>query len=580
MSQIAIQKKESFEENSNCFLEENLTINFSLSQCEKDNFYKIVIINQNSSLGEFPSFETEKIYCEKQNEEIEFSKKLKCKFYFNKRQAFLIRIRKGFLIDSTIFYKNYDRITILSSLITSPNSIYERNLIENEPSSEKIIIKLNKDIEYNETIFNWFKKGKKLSCYISLDFSNCHYNNYSDSKDNFIEIIERISNIVFSYTEKHTIYVYGIGGRIDLGDLYQTPFNINMNEYDASINSYKKIIENYDKCLDKIQPYDNIFLSPLIKRVKDEIDKSDNGKLYNILFILIKEIINKKDINMFTDAIIESSYLPLTIIIIDVGTDNFEYMNDIFKSLPSISNKGVKKYRNNILYYSLYVNFEDNIENMFNACLKEISRQIIEFDNLEAKNRNILGSSNIFDNIELSISPFAQNINKNFNSILKESKIKNEESNIISVNNTINKNNKKEIKYNENNSIIQNSISNNKYSEKDNEPNKKLNKQYTFQMPKLYNRDENNENYEKEDEKEINIIMKTQTSLIKSKIQNMDNPYQQDYLKKISGIVGNNNNKNGIKMNNVKEGISEYASTTYSELNKESNIISINNFPI
>ena len=72
-------------------------------------------------------------------------------------------------------------------------------------------------------------------------------------------------------------------------------------------------------------------------------------------------------------------------------------------------------------------------------------------------------------------------------------------------------------------------------------------------MPKLYNRDENNENYEKEDEKEINIIMKTQTFLIKSKIQSMDNPYQQDYLNKISGIVGNNNNKNGIKMNLLEQ---------------------------
>ena len=566
MSQLYSQKKESFEENSDFSLEEKLTLNFSLSQCQKDIFYKIEIVNPNSSLGEFPLFETEKVKCENENSEILFSKTLKCNFIFNKRQPFLIRIKKGYLIDSTILYQNYERVTILSSLITSPNSIYERNIEENNGISEKIIIKLNKDIKNNDnnlSIFNLLKTGKKLSCYISLDFSNCDQKYYSDSKDNFIEIMEKISNIIFNYTENHTFYVYGIGGRFDKGDLYQSPFNINMNEDDSSINSYKEIIENYKNCLDKIQPYDNIFLSPLIKNVKEQVDKLYDGRLYSILFILLKEKINKLDINMSRDAIIESSSLPLTIAIIDIGTDNFEYMNDIFNCIPNYSNKGIKKYRNNLLYYSLYHNFEDNIEKMFYTYLKEISKQMIEFFNLEKEGLKSNISSNIFDSIKGSVIPFDNDIYKSNNSNLKDLNTENVEKNIIvsgNYNDYLDENIENKKIENDALKILNSDVNNNisSFSNRDSEniiePIRTYNKKYTFQMPKLYDLDDSDNT--KTDGKEI-----------------------KNNIKKIpkNSIFENNNIE--IKKINMKNRTSEYASTTYSEINKESNILSINNFP-
>ena len=154
-------------------VDEKLLLNFSLKNCQENIHYKIELFIKEISNIEFKS---EEIECNQNGLEIIFSKKMPCNFYFGKRQKVKINVIKENKMNSDNKKKISERVTLLSSLIASPDSIYERKINDKNPNSEVISIKIEKNtsrMENNKiSIFDFFKGGLKLSCFISVDYSN------------------------------------------------------------------------------------------------------------------------------------------------------------------------------------------------------------------------------------------------------------------------------------------------------------------------------------------------------------------------------------------------------------------------
>ena len=150
--------------------DDKLLLNFSIKNCQKNVNYLVEITIEELSNTEFKS---EEIKCNQDGLEIFFSKKMPCDYYFGKRQKAKINVIKKIAVDSNYKKKISERITLLSSLIASPDSSYERKINEKNPNSEIISIKIEKADENSSiSLFDFFKGGLKLSCFISLDFSN------------------------------------------------------------------------------------------------------------------------------------------------------------------------------------------------------------------------------------------------------------------------------------------------------------------------------------------------------------------------------------------------------------------------
>ena len=83
-------------------------------------------------------------------------------------------------------------------------------------------------------------------------------------------------------------------------------------------------------------------------------------KYYNILFILARELPTYKDKQDTIDAFVESSYLPLTIIIIYEGENDFSKMKELYGNNIKWASNGMKKARNNIIWINFSSDFKDN----------------------------------------------------------------------------------------------------------------------------------------------------------------------------------------------------------------------------
>jgi len=393
---------------------EIVRLNFSIKKCKKDDYYQIKVINEDPSLGSIKTFETDKIKCLEEGKELIFQNTIEYNYFFSKKQKLIINFLKSIKEDKNFKIKENVRHTFLSSLVVAPNSIYERPVNPKINNSELLCIKLTKinpDIQskINESIFDYLSVGLKLSCFVSMDCSQgTNKQKIAKSFKNYKKIINSIKDKIANYT-KDEYFIYGYGANLrnkDLSnELYKYIFNINLEE-DKSIH-FANFIQIYDNCLNFIISEKKACLSLMVKKITKDIFKFYDERYYNIFFILAREPTDSSDKQNTIDAFIESGYLPLTIIIIGEGKNNFESMKELFGKKIKQSSNGMLKNRDNIIFMNFSEDFNENSELLAEWCLREIAKQMIYFYNLAKCSPEQIKKNNI-ENIKNSINIYKQ----------------------------------------------------------------------------------------------------------------------------------------------------------------------------
>ena len=363
---------------------EKVILNFSIKNCQKNDFYSIKLTTEDYSLGQVGIFETEEIQCLEDNEEIVFKNNITLDYHFDKRQKLIITIIKIILVNKEHKIKENERHTTLSSLVVSPNSTYERALNKDFPNQDVLCIKLtkinNNKKEENDSIFEFIKSGIKLSIFVSMDFSNRkNKQNIKESINNYTNIIKGIISKMGIYTDNYKLFYNGYGATLKNTNnsslLYKSIFDIDISEKDFSkINN-----EDLDKYIESTIPEIKVCISSLIRKITMKIYELYKANYYNVLFILARELTDENDRQETIDAFIESSYLPLTIIIIGEGKNDLSRMNELYGKYIKVSSTGMNKNRENIIYINFTNDFKDNVNIMIEFCLREICKQIIGF---------------------------------------------------------------------------------------------------------------------------------------------------------------------------------------------------------
>lgn len=193
---------------------EKIRLNFGIKKCQKDDLYQIKVSTEDKSLGNTQNFETETIKCSEDGKEIIFQNSIDYFYHFEKKQKLTINIIKKILAGKNYRLQESERHTVLASMVTSPNSTYERPL-KNDKNSDILCIKLNRialnDNDEYKSIFEYLKAGVKLSCFMSMDFSyGINGQNLLNSYNNYKKIINSIMNKISNYT-KNEYFMYGYG---------------------------------------------------------------------------------------------------------------------------------------------------------------------------------------------------------------------------------------------------------------------------------------------------------------------------------------------------------------------------------
>ena len=490
-----------------------------------------------------------------EGKELIFKNTIEYNYYFNKKQKLTINFLKSIKEGNNYNIKENVRHTFLSSLVVAPNSIYERPLNPKINNSELLSIKLTK-INYgaqskkNESIFDYLTVGLKLSCFVSIDCSQgTNKQKIEKSYKNYKKIINSIKDKIANYT-KDEYFIYGYGANLRNRDisneLYKYIFNINLEE-DKSIH-FANFIQIYDNCLNYIISEKKVCLSLMVKKITKDIFRFYDERYYNIFFILARELTDASDKQNTIDAFIESGYLPLTIIIIGEGENNFESMKELFGKKIKQSSNGMLKNRDNIIFMNFSDDFNENSELLAEWCLREISKQMLCFYNLAKCNPEQIKKNNV-GNIKNSINIYKQSFALYESKIIGLSQMENQQfklSKMQFMNNNQEKNNPiktdfqpKNIYQEKKNTLAINNIQRN--------PNNNINNNPKMEVYKITPgqsiREEINENPYVKKELETptgDYVIPKQNSIC---LDFKSNPYNEKRIEKINYHVKNNNNQ-------------------------------------
>jgi len=249
------------------------------------------------------------------------------------------------------------------------------------------------------TFLDYVQGGTEINCTIAIDFTASNGNpskpeslHYTGAPVTLYEqALSAVGQIIEDYDSDKQFPVLGFGARIPPSGEVSHEFSVNFNQQNPYCNGIGGVIAAYRSCLASIQLYGPTNFAPCIRHVARFAQQYQNGSNYFILLILTDGVIT--DMYDTIDTIVNSSNLPLSIIIVGIGNADFSAMEELDSDNKVLTSPVGKKAVRDIVQF---VPFNQFLSSGFNPAvgrlhlarevLREIPAQFISF----MKSRNII----------------------------------------------------------------------------------------------------------------------------------------------------------------------------------------------
>ena len=234
------------------------------------------------------------------------------------------------------------------------------------------------------SFIDYIKNGVSIKLSIGIDFTSSnlapdvpnslHY--LGGGMNDYELAIRACGEIVAYYDYNQSFPVYGFGAVIKGHNKPNMCFNINFKK-NPEISTINNVVKEYHNCFRNIILAGPTEFCPLVQKVNSVIKKENNPLKYHILMILTDGII--VDQQKTIDALVEGSFLPLSVIIIGIGNDHFREMIQLDgDDVPLVSSTGVKRMRD-LVQFVPFNKYRNDPNELAAQVLEEIPRQIIEY---------------------------------------------------------------------------------------------------------------------------------------------------------------------------------------------------------
>ena len=203
-------------------------------------------------------------------------------------------------------------------------------------------------LETIPTFLDFISNGTELSFTVAVDFTasngnpqdsrSLHYINPSGAPNQYVAAIKAVGEIIQDYDSDKMFPALGFGARIPPDGKVSHEFFLNLTS-DPHCNGVDGILAAYHQSLYNVQLYGPTNFSYVIRHVARfarayQADPSN----YFVLLIITDGIIT--DMDATKSAIIDASNLPLSIIIVGVGNEDFSAMEELDSDDALLSHNG------------------------------------------------------------------------------------------------------------------------------------------------------------------------------------------------------------------------------------------------
>ncbi|KAK3932056.1 Copine-8 [Frankliniella fusca] len=184
--------------------------------------------------------------------------------------------------------------------------------------------------------------------------TSLHYTGSSELNQ-YEQALTAVGEIIQDYDSDKLFPVLGFGARIPPHGQVSHEFFVNMHPSYPYCEGISGVIEAYKKCIRQIQLFGPTNFAPVINHVGKFAEAYQDGSQYFILLIITDGVIT--DMPQTKQAIIRTSNLPLSIIIVGVGNADFTAMNELDADTVPLIMDGVRAARD-IVQFVPFNNFQ------------------------------------------------------------------------------------------------------------------------------------------------------------------------------------------------------------------------------
>jgi len=192
-------------------------------------------------------------------------------------------------------------------------------------------------LETRPTFLDYIQQGTELNFIVAIDFtasngnpshpSSLHYNDPSGAPNQYVTAIRSVGDIIQDYDSDKLFPALGFGARVPPDGRVSHEFPLNLVNSDPC-EEVAGILSAYHRALASVQLYGPTNFSPVINHVARLASRHRNDAAnFFVLLIITDGVIT--DLEATKSAIVQASALPMSIIIIGVGSEDFTAMDEL-----------------------------------------------------------------------------------------------------------------------------------------------------------------------------------------------------------------------------------------------------------
>ncbi|CAM9803231.1 unnamed protein product [Lampetra planeri] len=241
------------------------------------------------------------------------------------------------------------------------------------------------------TFLDYIRGGCKLQFSMAIDFTasnkppsqldSLHHTGFNDANQ-YLMVIRAVGGTLQYYDADKQFPAYGFGAQLPSEEKASQDFPLTLNANNPNCDGVQALIKAYKSCLTKVKLSEPANLAPVINRVATAAKRikfqSKMAHEYHILFIITDGEV--KDMPATREAIVQASKLPLSIVLVGVGSNDFRDLveldsDDTILTAPS----GENAFRD-IVQFVPYLDFaRDPVEKFLEQVMEEIPHQVEQY---------------------------------------------------------------------------------------------------------------------------------------------------------------------------------------------------------
>lgn len=247
-------------------------------------------------------------------------------------------------------------------------------------------LEVKKRHSFLEYVFGGCEIGLSIAIDYTLSNGNPNQPNslhYLDmNKNEYLKATRAVGSILQYYDSDKQIPVFGFGAAIPpYTNKANHCFAVNGDIFDPEVDGIEGVIESYKNSIKNVNLYGPTNFSPIIELVNkftEDMKVTQQNQKYTILLIITDGIIS--DMQKTIDQIVYGSDLPLSIIIVGVGSADFSNMDELdADETPLYSTRFKKTMSADIVQFVPFRDFQHNPMQLAKETLEEVPGQMLYY---------------------------------------------------------------------------------------------------------------------------------------------------------------------------------------------------------